>query len=177
MYILYDIILKNATNGEIMIENINQYEIEILDYYTELVKTKYLKENQNLGINARNKIIANYNRMMQAEKVAHISSLITCLGDEKTLTALSNSMYIQSLEGSTELLKTYATIKVFLAVKSQFLDENADPLQIIASFDSEIWQNDKIQEYANTALEYNRIEHRLTTAIVNINKQTKIGNK
>lgn len=162
-------------NGEFMNENIDLYGTEILDYYTELVKTMYLKEDQTLGINARNKIIASYNRMMQAEKVAHINSLITRLGNDVTLTALSNLMYINTLDKSTPLLKTYATIKVYVALKTQFLSQSVDPLHVISTFDPDIWQNDNIQSYANAALEYNKYDALLSNATKRINDQTKVS--
>lgn len=67
-----------------MKENINTYETELLDYYTDLIKHTYLKENTSLGINARNKIVAQYNRLMQEEKIADINSLITRIGNKQT---------------------------------------------------------------------------------------------
>ncbi len=157
-----------------MEENMKLYENEILDYYTELIKNTYLKESQGLGINARNKVIAQYNRLMQEEKVAHINSLVTRIGNEKTLAAISTAAYINTVEKNSPLLNVYANVKIYIAIKEQFLDNSVDPLQVIATFDPSIWQHENIQNYANSALEYNRYHSMLSGAMKKINEQTSI---
>lgn len=157
-----------------MEENVKLYENELLDYYTELIKNTYLKENDSLGINARNKIIAQYNRLMQAEKIAEINSLITRVGNKQTLTAVSTAAYIGTVEKNSPLLNVYANVKIYVAVKEQFLHELVDPLHVISTFDPSIWQHENIQNYANAALEYNKYESMLTNAMNTIIKQTNI---
>lgn len=157
-----------------MEENVKLYENELLDYYTELIKNTYLKENQSLGINARNKIIAQYNRLMQEEKIAEINSLITRVGNKQTLTAVSTAAYISTVAKNSPLLNVYANVKIYVAVKDQFLHELVDPLHVISTFDPTIWQHENIQNYANAALEYNKYELMLTNAMDTIIKQTNI---
>lgn len=157
-----------------MKENIKLYEDELLDYYTELIKNTYLKENDTLGINARNKIIAQYNRLMQAEKIAEVNSLITRIGDTKTLTAVSTGAYISTVVKNSPLLNVYANVRIYVALKQQFYNEIVDPLQVISTFDPSIWQQENIQNYANAALEYNKYELMLTNAMKTIIEQTKV---
>lgn len=160
-----------------MRENKELYENEILDYYTELIKTTYLKENQNLGINARNKVIAQYNRLMQEEKVANINSLITRIGNKETLSAISTAAYISTVESVSPLLHVYANVQIYVSIKSQFLNQSVDPLQVIATFDPSIWHNENIQNYANAALEYNKYSLMLNSAMDKINAQTRVSKK
>lgn len=158
-----------------MKENINTYESELLDYYTDLIKHTYLKENTSLGINARNKIIAQYNRLMQEEKIADMNSLITRIGNKATLTAVSTTSYINTVEKNSPLLTVYANVRIYVALKKQFLNEEVDPLHVISTFDPTIWQHENIQNYANAALEYNKYELMLTNAMETILKQTQIN--
>lgn len=157
-----------------MEENIKLYENELLDYYTELIKTTYLKEDNTLGINARNKIIAQYNRLMQAEKIADINSLITRVGNKQTLTAVSTASYIDTIAKNSPLLNVYANVKIYVALKAQFLNQIVDPLHVISTFDPSIWKQENIQNYANAALEYNKYELMLTNAMNTIIKQTQV---
>lgn len=157
-----------------MEENKLIYENQILDYYTELIKNTYLKENPSLGINARNKVVAQYNRLMQAEKVAEINSLVTRIGNKETLAAVSTAAYIETVAKNSPLLNVYACIRVYVSIKTQFLNDEVDPLQVIATFDPSIWQHENIQNYANAALEYNKYKSMLSTAMTTINNQTNI---
>ncbi|WOO87455.1 hypothetical protein RZE82_00520 [Mollicutes bacterium LVI A0039] len=160
-----------------MQENNKIYEIELLDYYTELLKNTYLKDNLNLGINARNKVTAQYNRLTQEEKVTEINSLVTRIGNEQTLATVSTAAYINTVSTNTRLLNVYSIIKIYVAIKAQFLNEVVDPLHIIATFDPTIWKHENIQDYANAALEYNRYQAMLLGAMNKINEQTKINLK
>lgn len=157
-----------------MEENIKIYEQELLDYYTELIKNTYLKDSESLGINARNKINAKYNRLVAEENVAQMNSLVTRIGDTATVTAVSTAAYITTVEKNSPLLNVYAMIKVYVALKFQTSEALVDPLHVISTFDPSIWQHENIQNYANAALEYNKYEAMLTTALTKINNQTKI---
>lgn len=161
--------------GENIMENKETQQNILIEYYTELIKTMYLKENQSLGINARNKIIAQYNRLIQAEKQAEIKSLITMLGNSNTLNAVYTAAYINDIQSISRFLDVYSVIKIYVAIKYQFLNQEVDPLQIIATFDPTIWKQENIEAYANSALEYNKYESKLSHAVQTINNRTKIN--
>lgn len=157
-----------------MIENTNEYINEIFEYYTELIKITYLKEDQTLGINARNKVIANYNRMVTTEKIAYINGLITRIGNEEIIAHLATSAYINTVKNHSQLLNVYANIKIYVALKKVFDGYTIDPLHVISAFDPSIWQQENIQSYANAALEYNKYHSMLSNATKMINEQTNV---
>lgn len=157
-----------------MEEHIKSYEDILLDYYTELIKNTYLKNNETLGINARNKVIAKYNRLIHAEKSAEIHSLVTRLGDSDTLTAASTAAYISTVAKNSPLLNVYADVKIYIELKRQISNLKVDPLYVISTFDPSIWQPENIQNYANAALEYNKYKQMLVKASNTIIEQTKI---
>lgn len=159
-----------------MEDNANNYQFAVIEYYTDLLKYSYLKDNQDLGINARNKVIAKYNRLLQEEKVSEMRSYLTHIGNDEVLAASMAASYIFNLETSSPMLITYANTCVYIALRKQFLNIDADPLQIVSTFDPFIWNNDNIQTYANAVLEYNKCFAMLTRAMKSIKDQTQVKN-
>ncbi len=157
-----------------MQETTNKTQNDIIVYYTDLVKYTFLKENEKLGINARNKIIAKYNRLIQEEQKHEMNAEIIKIANFHTLESLSVATYIKAQDNVSELIKIYADIQVFICLKHQFHDQKVDPMQVLSVLDPTIWTSDNLQNYANVAHEYNKYKTMLSKAILNINKQTSI---
>lgn len=156
-----------------MDENKKEYEEMVFKYYSELIKCYFLKENESLGINARNKIVAQYNRILQPEKVSTIHSHILRIGNKHTIFTLATSTYISVSNYNSMHLPIYSYVQIYCALKLQFQNEKIDPMDIIATFNPQMWVNKDIQNYLSAALEYKVYYNALNDTISKINVQLK----
>ncbi len=126
----------------------NEDEIkEIFDYWIELIRITQIKDNENLGINAKNKAQAAYNKLIKVEKISEMNTLTLKYGEEKTIQTLRTIHYFMHSQESEDYLAMYGYMKLFCNLKKDILNIETYPLDVLAVYVNDIWETENLTKY------------------------------